>query len=497
MIIIFNIMSEGVKMSFRRTSCIVVIFILSTFASVFAGEKIWTDVVHEIESVLNRGVDAYAEGRIDNAKASVSEAYFNGFEGSGMETAVGLYISTGRKSELESMFGEIRKAMAANAPPDDVKKKIGLLARALENDAKKLPEKGEGKRESPYTTFVNSFIIILREGFEAILVISALTAYLTKAGQRDNVRTVYKGAGAALIASVITAVLLETVITIRGAGKEALEGITMLLATAVLFYVSYWLITKIQVAKWQHYIKSKVESSLSRGNMFALGFAAFLAVYREGAETILFYQALYSTSDGNSAAIIAGFAAGSLLLIGLFILIKYGSVRIPIGPFFAVTSALLYYLAFTFAGKGIRELQEAEWVSFTPIEGLPAVGFLGFYPTWEGIALQAVLVLALLIAVVYSFVLRPYREMVTVTSDISHIESDIKNLHDVLDDVSHHAMICHGLASGVTGQEVDEMRKHLLDIDKKVHEVAGHLDKLAKGLEDIFSELERDIKNQK
>src|SRR3989337_1994418 len=342
MIIIFNIMSEGVKMSFRRTSCIVVIFILSTFASVFAGEKIWTDVVHEIESVLNRGVDAYAEGRIDNAKASVSEAYFNGFEGSGMETAVGLYISTGRKSELESMFGEIRKAMAANAPPDDVKKKIGLLARALENDAKKLPENNEGKKESPYTAFFNSFIIILREGFEAILVISALTAYLTKAGQRDNVRTVYKGAGAALIASVITAVLLQTVITISGAGKEALEGITMLLATAVLFYVSYWLITKIQVAKWQHYIKSKVESSLSRGNMFALGFAA-----------------------------------GSLLLIGLFILIKYGSVRIPIGPFFAVTSALLYYLAFTFAGKGIRELQEAEWVSSTPIEGLPAVGFLG------------------------------------------------------------------------------------------------------------------------
>src|SRR3972149_2975972 len=208
MIIIFNIMSEGVKMSFRRTSCIVVIFILSTFASVFAGEKIWTDVVHEIESVLNRGVDAYAEGRIDNAKASVSEAYFNGFEGSGMETAVGLYISTGRKSELESMFGEIRKAMAANAPPDDVKKKIGLLARALENDAKKLPENNEGKKESPYTAFFNSFIIILREGFEAILVISALIACILISREifievmRNNSRSIL------INKFVITAVLL-------------------------------------------------------------------------------------------------------------------------------------------------------------------------------------------------------------------------------------------------------------------------------------------------
>lgn len=481
-------------MSFRRTSCIAVIFILFAFASVFAGEKRWADVAHEIGGILNRGADAYAEGRIDNAKASVSEAYFNGFEGSGMETAVGLYISTGRKSEMEFMFNDIRKAMAASASVEDVKEKIGLLAKALENDAKKLPEKGEGKRASPYTVFFNSFIIILREGFEAILVISAISAYLAKTGQKEKVKAVYKGAGIAIVASIFTAILLQTAIKISGAGKEAIEGVTMLIATAVLFYVSYWLITKIEVARWQHYIKSKVESSLTKGNILALGFAAFLAVYREGAETILFYQALYSGADSHGSAVIAGFAAGSLLLIGLFTLIKYGSVRIPIGPFFAVTSTLLYYLAFTFAGKGIRELQEALWISSTPAAWLPAIGFLGFYPTWEGIALQIVLVMALLIAVVYNFVLKPYREMATVTEDISHIESDIKNLHDILDDVSRHTMIAHGLASGVAGQETEEIRKHLIDIDKKVHEVADHLDKLTKGLEDIFAEIERDIK---
>jgi len=490
-------MSEGVKMSFRRTSCIVVIFILSTFASVFAGEKIWTDVVHEIESVLSRGADAYAEGRTDDAKASVSEAYFNAFEGSGMETAVGVYISTDRKTELESMFSDIRNGVTAHASVDDVRKKINLLMQALENDAKKLPEKGKGSKESPYTVFFNSFIIILREGFEAILVISAISAYLAKTGQKGKVKTVYKGAVLALIASIFTAILLQTVIRISGAGKEALEGITMLIATAVLFYVSYWLITKIEVARWQHYIKSKVESSLTKGNVLALGFAAFLAVYREGAETILFYQALYSGADAHGSAIIAGFAAGSLLLIGLFILIKYGSVRIPIGPFFAVTSTLLYYLAFTFAGKGIRELQEAVWISSTPVEWLPTISFLGIYPTWEGMLLQVILILALLVAIVYSFVLRPYKEMITASKDISHIEYDIKNLHDILDDVSQHTMTAHGLASGIAGRETEEIRKHLIDIDKKVHEVAEHLDKLSKGLEDIFAEIEKDIKKQK
>ena len=183
----------------------------------------------------------------------------------------------------------------------------------------------------------------------------------------------------------------------------------MLFATAVLFYVSYWLISKMEVSRWQQYVKSKVDSSIGRGSVIALGFAAFLAVYREGAETILFYQALYSSADSHSAVTL-GFAAGTLPLVALFFLVKYGSVRIPIAPFFAVTSALLYYLAFTFAGKGVLELQEAEWVSSSHIEGLPAIAFFGIYPTWEGILLQSVLAAALIIAVVYSFVLRPYRD---------------------------------------------------------------------------------------
>lgn len=497
-------MNGGAKMPLKRALCIVAVLIPFVFANSFAGEKRWSDVVGEIENILNAGAGAYAEGRIDDAKASISDAYFNVFEGKGMETAVSVHISATRAHELETMFGDIRKAINAKAPVQDVKKQMDVLIKALIDDSKRLPETGgtgaEGKETTPRSAdsypaiFFNSFVIIIREGFEAILVISALTAYLVKAGQKDKVRIVYKGAGIAVVASIVTAILLQGVIRISGAGKEALEGITMLFATAVLFYVSYWLITKIEVARWQHYIKSKVEGSLSRGNILALGFAAFLAVYREGAETILFYQALYSTSDGNSGAMVAGFVAGSLLLVGLFVLIKYGSVRVPIGPFFAVTSALLYYLAFTFAGKGILELQEALWISSTPVEWLPTISFLGIYPTWEGALLQALLVLALLVAIAYSFVLRPYKEMITATRDISHIESDIKILHDILDDVSQHAMIAHGLASGVAGQETEEIRKHLVDIDSKVHEVIEHLTKLEKGLEDIFSEMEREIK---
>jgi len=402
----------------KKTLLIVFLFFPLLTPLAYADEGGWTDVVGEIEAVLQSAEQAYEEGRSQEAKSSVSRAYFDIFEGSGMESAISVHLSPARKTELESIFGSVRGAIGAKKPLPDVKKRTEALVAALTRDAAKLPPKGGANgrpAESPYSLFFNSFIIILREGFEAILVISALTAYLTKSGHRDKTWTVYKGALIALVASIITAVVLQKAINISGAGREALEGITMLVATAVLFYVSYWLISKMEVARWQHYIKSRIDNSLSNSNVLALGFAAFLSVYREGAETVLFYQVLHSSSDGNSEMILAGFALGVVILAGVFLLVKYGSVKVPLAPFFAVTSALLYYLAFSFAGRGILELQEAEWISSTPIDVVPTVTFLGIYPTLQGITLQGVMLLALIIALAYSFILRPIKEKATAS----------------------------------------------------------------------------------
>lgn len=390
----------------------IVLFIFLVFLPAHAAQKSWPGVVDDISGQMDAAKEAYSSGRNDEAKRLVSDAYFTVFEGQGMETAIRVYISEKRVFELESGFGRIRKAIVVKEPLPVVAGEMDSLIIAMREDAGRLPERGgdEGRqKESPYVSFINSFVIILREGFEAILVISALTAYLAKTGHQEKIRTVYLGGAAALVASVLTAVLLQTVIKISGAGKEAMEGVTMLFATVILFYVSYWLISKMEAVRWQRYIQSKVSGSISRGNVIALGFAAFLAVYREGAETILFYQALYS-STAASSAVTLGLAAGILPLIAIFFLIKYGSVRVPVTPFFAVTSALLYYLAFSFAGKGVLELQEADWVSATPLEGFPTISLLGIFPSWEGIALQTILLIALGAALLYSFVLRPYRE---------------------------------------------------------------------------------------
>jgi high-affinity iron transporter len=183
-------------------------------------------------------------------------------------------------------------------------------------------------------------------------------------------------------------------------------------ATGVLFYVSYWLLSKMEVAKWNHFVKSKVQDALTSGSGLALASAAFLAVYREGFETVLFYKALF-VSGGSGAAsmpIIAGIVLGSLVMVAIYFGINRFGLRLPLKPFFGVTSAFLYYMAFVFGGKGVAELQEGGFLPTTIIPGAPRVPALGIYPTLESLLVQAVLVALLLVALVWTFVVEPRRQ---------------------------------------------------------------------------------------
>lgn len=247
-------------------------------------------------------------------------------------------------------------------------------------------------------TFVESFVIILREGFEAILVLGAVVAFLLKTGHRERVRDIWIGAGAGLVASLALAVLMRTALAAVPASQEIIEGVTLLVAVAVLFSVSYWLLSRVESARWQQFIRDRVTSALSHGGSFTLGFVAFLAVFREGAETALFFQALVARSEGVMVPVVAGVAAGGVVLAVIFSLFHRFGVRIPLRPFFAVTSALLYWMAFVFAGKGIKELQEGGAMSRTALPGFPYVDAIGIYPNVESIGAQLVLVCLLLFA---------------------------------------------------------------------------------------------------
>ena len=254
-----------------------------------------------------------------------------------------------------------------------------------------------------FSAFLQSFLIILREGFEAILVVGAVVAFLLKTGHRERLRSIWLGVGAALVASAATAVVLATVLSAVPATREVIEGATMLVAVAVLFSVSYWLISKVEAAKWQQFIRGKVNAALEHGGGTALAFVAFLAVYREGAETALFYQALFNEGTGNGLAIALGLLIGFGALAIVFTLFYRFGVRIPLRPFFATTSVLLYYMAFVFMGKGIRELQEGNLMSITVIPGFPHVEALGLFPSVETLLGQALLIALFVFALAKTF----------------------------------------------------------------------------------------------
>jgi len=303
--------------------------------------------------------------------------------------------------ELEDAFASLRARAAAHAGPEDLGAIRARLLSGLERAERIVVDQTSG-----VNLFTESFVLLLREGFEAILVVAALMAFLARAGATERRRDVAKGAWVAVAASVLTAAVIELLFQITPGQREALEGATMLVATVVLFYVSYWLLSKIEVAKWNAFVKGRMEDALSTGSSFALASVAFLAVYREGFETILFYKALLTSAGsaaggGGTTAVAAGVAAGALALLVVYVAIDRFGMKIPLKPFFAVTSGMLYYMAFVFAGKGIADLQEGGLVRTTVLDWAPRVPVLGIYPTAESLALQGLLVALLAFAIVW------------------------------------------------------------------------------------------------
>ncbi len=308
-------------------------------------------------------------------------------------------------AELESDFASLRAVVADPSSSAKLDALRGQLTTRLEQAELTL-----GSSLSPANLMLQSLVIMLREGLEAILIVGALMTFLVKMGASHRKRDINLGVGAAIVASLATAFAIETVFHLSPANQELLEGITMVVATVVLFYVSYWLLSKMEVVKWNHFVKSKVNDALTSGSSLALASAAFLAVYREGFETVLFYKALFLTGGANSSMpILSGILLGTVILVAVYIAISRFGVRLPLKPFFGITSAFLYYMAFVFAGKGVAELQAGGLIPTTVIAWAPRLPALGIYPTLESLLAQGLLLGLLVAALVWTFVIVPQR----------------------------------------------------------------------------------------
>jgi len=330
----------------------------------------------------------------ERARELAGEAFL-AFESSGLDRTLAAR-DPGAYKALEADWMKMVSRMRSGAPASEIDDLHGaILARLGVASAPAGAAAGRG------ALFANSLLIILREGFEAILILSAVAASLRASGNGAALRPFYGGAFAAVAASLVLAVVAHRAGGF-GAGREAIEGLTCLLAVIVLFFTSYWLISRVEGRRWQQFIRDSVKRAASSDRLGGLAALAFLVVFREGFETVLFYQALVVESGGTAAglaAVAGGLVAGLVLLALLYAAIRWFGVHVPMRSFFAVTGGLLYLLAIKFAGVGIRELQEAGWLAQHPVSWVPDAAFLrdwlGVFPDALALALQGLLVLAL------------------------------------------------------------------------------------------------------
>jgi high-affinity iron transporter len=386
------------------------------------GEYTWTQVVDGIEQVLEAGKEYFQAGEYDAARQAGSDAYYNFYETSGMERYTNGF-SGSRVSEVELSFKTVRKIAkkmneSGEGSYEDYEAEVEHLESMLREDANSydgVTSTGDGDSSSESSsgsaaavTFGACFLIILREGFEAILIVGAIIAYLIKSAGADEekkkktVRPVYIGSIIGIALSFVLAWLLNLLKLANTASQEAIEGITALLAVCVLYYVSNWMLSKSESDAWNTYIKDKTKKANEGGGYFALAFTAFLAVFREGAEVVLFYQPYMGTDNTSSA--VAGLIFGAVVLVFVYLLINFMSLRIPLKPFFTGTSILMFLMSISFLGAGIKELMEGDiissitspsWLQWIPYSDVLDV--LGIYPILETLIPQLILLVVTIV----------------------------------------------------------------------------------------------------
>ena len=343
------------------------------------GDRTWSDVASEMNVILDKAYKAAISGKGAEGSSLVNNAYYQYYEKLGFEKNVMNAISGDRVSQVEYQFKMTRKTMRDGGSQKEIKKLVDDLKSWLVEDAATL--------DGGATSNVNSFT-----------------------------KFIYLGVLAGLAGSGLIAVLFTFLFGGSGPIQEISEGVCALIAMAMLLWTSNWMLNKSSVEAWNRYIRNKTEAAVasaqskmeagegvSFGMVVSLAMLSFLAVFREGAETVIFYESIYSMSQDSRGMWIGGIAAAVVLLI-IFFVLRFTSVKIPIGPFFLVTSILMAVLVVIFAGGGIHALIEGDLIEGTYLSNVPTNDWIGLYPYVECLVAQALAAIAVITLFVVGFV---------------------------------------------------------------------------------------------
>ena len=391
----------------------------------------WYEAATLVKELLDTAYMGYLDKDFTAAADNLETAYYSVYEESGLSHKIYTDLSLKDRQNMEKQFSNLKNLNDTaeekyqknkfRTTTDKAKNTVLKLAKRIDDQEAELkaaeaPETAEAEvvEEKPadprLLTFLGAFGIIVREGLEAILVIAAIIAYLTKSGNGKSLKNVYIGAVCGIAASFAAAAVLawaKSAFASAGMAQEIIEGITALIAVCVLFYVSNWMISKAEAASWSRYIDGKVQTSVEQGSAFALAFTAFLSVFREGAEVVLFYQPMLA--EGNAGMVWAGFGVGCVVLVFVYLAITKLSIRLPIKVFFTATSILMAVMCVSFLGSGIKELAEGNVFDLSlRVPGIPendVIQVFGIYPYLETLVPQLILAIILLV----TFMIAHYR----------------------------------------------------------------------------------------
>lgn len=360
-------------------------------------------------TLVDRSVTLHEAGRSEDAYIAARNAYLDHFE----FVEIPLRVRDEKLTlELEEDFAELRNLIQAGAPPDEVSVVASVVQSGLDRVEKVLTAPGLG---APAIAVGYSFMILFREGLEAVLVLAAILGYLEASRNIAYRKPVLAGVAAAVGATVLTFVLAAIVLSIAPVQRELLEAGTALLAVALLFYVSFWLVARLDQRRWMEFVKAKVWSATSTGSAFALAAVGFTAVYREGFETVLFYQALLSFAEELEVWVALGALAGAVALGAVGFAIFRAGKRIPVKAFLGGAVVMVMVLSVALIGNAVRALQEATLVPVTFLEGVPRLPIFladltGWHPTLQTILAQVALALVYVLGAIWTFAIRPRRE---------------------------------------------------------------------------------------
>ena len=384
------------------------------------GDRTWSEVASEMNVILDKAYKAATSGKGDEGSALVNNAYYQYYEKLGFEKNVMNAISGDRVSQVEYQFKMTRKTMRDGGSDKEIKQLVDDLKSWLVKDAAVL-DGGASGNINGFTKLVTSsagqaFLILIREGLEALLVVAAVIAYLVKSGNKRFAKWIYLGVVAGLAGSGLVAVLFTFLFGGSGPIQEISEGVCALIATLMLLWTSNWMLNKSSVEAWNNYIRNKTEAAvagaqskvesgqgLGLGMIVSLAMLSFLAVFREGAETVIFYESIYSMSQDAHGMWVGGLTAAAVLIV-IFLILRFTSVKIPIGPFFLVTSILMAALVVIFAGGGIHALIEGDLIEGTYLSTVPTNDWIGLYPYVETITAQVIAAIAVVVLFVVGFI---------------------------------------------------------------------------------------------